>query len=1511
VLKNAPIRWKLFLTVLMLAVPALILVGIFSYLGGKTAVERTTLEHLTSVRASKANQIERYFDQIRSLARTFAKDRMIVDAMVEFDDAHQSLLDVDLTGEQRDAVVSFYSEVYLPRLEDHTDAELDPATYLPVDDGDLYLQYRYIVDNPNEAGEKELLDDAGDGSDYSSAHRIYHPILRDFVHEFGFYDLFLIDGSGHIVYTVAKEADLGTNLLDGPHQDSNLAAVFQEAQHDYLDASVQLVDFASYAPSFGEPASFIAAPIVDGAWLLGVLVLQLPVGEIDEVMTSNQNWQIDGLGESGESYLVGPDFKMRSNSRFFLEDPEGFLEAAERSGVSATDVREMRDFGTTILNQEVRSLASIAALIGQTATTTTTDYRGVEVLSSYAPLDIEGVEWVILAEVDAAEAFARIRVFTRKLMIRLAGLLALVLVASWFLSRRFVAPIVELDSAARGFADGEEDVEVPVTSGDELGGLAQSFNQMVSAIRQKTTDLKKTAEELEGVSSVILRWDNDGKIQFMNDFGLELFGFTADELLGERLIGTIVPAADIAEQSIQRMIDEIAKDPEKYADDESENQRKNGDWIWMAWRNTPILNDDGSLREILTIGIDITERRRIEQEIAEQKQLLENTLESLTHPFYVIDAEDYSIQIANSAARALGASGMTTCHALSHKRDTPCDSAEHQCPMVEVKKTKKPFTVEHIHEDADGNPRIMEVNGYPIFDDDGNVIQMIEYSIDITERKQAEGELRKLSRAVEQSSSSVVITDLAGCIEYANPKFTEVTGYALEEVMGQNPRVLKSGTQPQEFYADLWATISSGREWHGEFCNRKKNGEMYWESASISPIGDASGEITHYVAIKDDITERKKFEEELKNSEERIRTMVDNIPGVVYRCLPEDPWTILFVSDEIEKLTGCPATDFVGDAPAQTYGSIVHEEDREHVASITREAIAARLPYTCEYRVVDRGGRVHWVYELGRAIYGDDGSPLYQDGSIFDVTDRKAMEIELEEAKEAAEAANRAKSTFLANMSHELRTPMNAIIGYSEMLAEDAEDEGHDEMVPDLEKINAAGKHLLALINDILDLSKIEAGRMELFLETFDLRQMLDEAVATVMPLITKNDNSLVTEFGDDLGNIRVDLTKLRQALFNLLSNAAKFTEGGTITLAAGKELRDGSEWVTLSVTDTGIGIKEKKLEAVFEEFSQADDSTTRDYGGTGLGLPISRRFCRMMGGDITVASELGKGTTFTIEIPSRVDALEAARSAEKPEQPGATKVAPGVRPILVVDDDPNSCELLQRTLEAEGFSVVTASTGEEGLELAKQLKPSLMTLDVLMPSMDGWSVLQEVKADPELEHIPVMMISIAGDKDLGYTLGAVECLTKPVDRDKLRQLASQYATAAGGGRALVVDDDQGIRSLFQRALADDGWTVDEAENGAIALDLATRNRPDLVLLDLMMPVMDGFEFVMHFRKLEGCLGTPVIVVTAKDLDQSDRDKLLGGVERIVEKGALTRQQLLKQVRELVSQHCVPPGDEK
>ncbi len=511
--------------------------------------------------------------------------------------------------------------------------------------------------------------------------------------------------------------------------------------------------------------------------------------------------------------------------------------------------------------------------------------------------------------------------------------------------------------------------------------------------------------------------------------------------------------------------------------------------------------------------------------------------------------------------------------------------------------------------------------------------------------------------------------------------------------------------------------------------------------------------------------------------------------------------------------------------------------------------------------------------------------------------------VALGEAREAAEAASTAKSTFLANMSHELRTPMNAIIGYSEMLMEDAEDEGDEAAAADLKKIQSAGKHLLALINDVLDLSKIEAGRMEVVLEDFEIRAVIDDIVATSETLVKKNDNRLRVEVDPSLGSMRADLTKVRQALLNLLSNAAKFTREGEIALVVAQETRDGVPWVRMAVSDTGIGIPPEKHDRVFEEFSQADDETTRDYGGTGLGLPISRRFCRMMGGDITLESRAGEGSTFTILLPIQVMpeaeppavAEVAAPEAALPSRPGE----PGT--VLVIDDDPNALDLLGRTLQSTGHRVVTASDGQEALRLARTLQPVAITLDVVMPGMDGWEVLRELKLDPETRDIPVVMVTMTDDRETGYALGATEFLTKPIERDRLVQLLERYAAADSQRCALVVDDQPENREMLRRTLEKERWQVSEAENGRVALDRVAERRPSLILLDLMMPVMDGFEFVMELRKVEAWREIPIIVVTARDLTEEDRSRLSGEVAGLIQKGGMDRESLLAQLRAQLS----------
>ena len=387
--------------------------------------------------------------------------------------------------------------------------------------------------------------------------------------------------------------------------------------------------------------------------------------------------------------------------------------------------------------------------------------------------------------------------------------------------------------------------------------------------------------------------------------------------------------------------------------------------------------------------------------------------------------------------------------------------------------------------------------------------------------------------------------------------------------------------------------------------------------------------------------------------------------------------------------------------------------------------------------------------------------------AIFaDITKLKQHEAELAAARDAADEANRTKSSFLANMSHELRTPLNAIIGYSEILQEDAVDKGDKEPVDDLQKIESAGRHLLGLINNILDLSKIEAGKMDVFIEDVDIQALVDEVLSIVKPLADKSENVIKVICPADIGSFRSDQTKVKQCLLNLLSNANKFTSKGTLTLTVARE---GGSRVCFRVSDTGIGMTKEQLGRLFQAFSQADASTTKRFGGTGLGLAITKHFCTMLGGDVTVESTPGIGSTFTIRLPD-----QSALPGGPAESPAHAAAADGRATVLVVDDDPTVRSLLAKTLEKEGYRVISARNGVEALALAREHRPQAITLDVLMPQMDGWATLKELKADAELRDIPVIMVTVLNERGMAIPLGAADFMTKPVDRQRLAAILAR-----------------------------------------------------------------------------------------------------------------------------------------
>jgi len=810
-------------------------------------------------------------------------------------------------------------------------------------------------------------------------------------------------------------------------------------------------------------------------------------------------------------------------------------------------------------------------------------------------------------------------------------------------------------------------------------------------------------------------------------------------------------------------------------------------------------------------------------------------------------------------------------------------------------------------------------------------IRRINASLEEQVRIRAEAERvlqrgeERLQAFLDSAHDLVQSTDAEGWFTYVNPAWSEVLGYDQDEVGSHRFLDLVHPDHRTRVISLLVRAVAGERMPRVDVDLVTASGRTVTCSGSLSRYVSEDGSVS-VQGIFRDVSGQRRAEEDLASSQANLQAVVESTGDAIW-SIDRDQRLVTINSAfalAFEAQTGREPRP--GDRPRDVFPA----EDVEWYREVHHRALSGERFSELREEVV--GGHARFFEIFGQPVYGADGVS----GAVMfgrDVTRRILAEEGLRMAKEEAEAANRAKSQFLANMSHELRTPLNSVIGFANILLKNKRGNLEQQDIGFLERIMVNGRHLLALINQVLDLAKVESGRMELDLEPYDLGLLARETVEQLEGQAREKQVELVHDVPDSPVIVHVDVAKLRQVVINLVGNALKFSAGGTVTVRL--DVDSEGHPIGLAVADTGIGIPEDRLQAIFEAFQQADSGTARRFGGTGLGLAISRSLCLLMGFDLKVESVVDEGSTFTVVMgravrqedsvpipatapdpvlkeadpepePTPASAPEAeapapaAEQGEPDEALEAAAVALGAAAarargsfpapgrdlrVLVIDDEEDARVLLSHFLGEFGCSVALASTGEEGLESARTHPPDLITLDLMMPGKDGWETLRELKADPDLKEIPVVVASMVANVERSRLLGAVDLLMKPVGREDLLRVLWRHMVRRQGGRVLVVEDDNDTRALLREYLEGAGLTVSAADNGRDALHAVNRDSPDAVLLDLMMPVMDGITFLRHLRANPYTSGTPVVVLTAKDLTTEEEDFLAGNASSVIYKG--------------------------
>jgi len=1421
---------RLSLTTASTAILALLVVLVVSSFVSKKALEAATQEKMLTAQAARLTALQRYLDSTEAQLSIMASAPSTRESLVEFAEAFRQL----------------------------------------GDNAQFVLQQRYVTGNelPRQERDRFAVNDKPDA--YDRLHQKHHERYRN-RHRFqNMDDIALIDPEGNVVYSMLKEKDFATNLVTGPWKDSGLARAVMPLLNKPVPDVAGFADFTRYPASGGLPMAFLAMPVfdTDNQHFIGVIATKISSSALNELMSDRS-----GLGDSGETFIVGYDGWMLTDSRFETE--------------------------STALRKQLKTQAVHHVLAGGDGTILAPDYRGVpsyvlyKAVSPFPNALGEKALWGVIVKTDQAEALHGLTIQSRVLMF-VGGLLAILaaLFSAWR-ARAVARPIVAIQGALSKLAHGEE-AQVPgLDRRDEIGSMAQA----AEGFRRMSLQIERSHwlnEHLAGLTNLV-------SSQFsMKDVPEAILKYLCDSLE--------IPVAALYFRNAEQVYSRVGIHGLARRSQVEDHFALGTGLVGQCARDRQpvILSPVPAGLAVISAGLgEFSPHELVLYPIPHKEEVLGvlelATLHSLTpyqHEFLTAAANGLGLHLANLQA------------------------AEHNLALLNETRQQAEVMAEQ-------RQRIEKASRY--------ARSLIEAALDPLVTISTEGRIMDVNSATEK-----------------------VTGVSREQLIGSD--FCNYFTEPEQARKGYQQAFSEGSVIDYPLALRHASGKITDVLYNASVYYDADGKVAGVFAAARDVTEVKQQQEALRKNNEEMKAQRQRIEeasryarSLLEACL--DPLVtisaegrIMDVNSATEKVTGVTREHLIGSDFCNYFTE--PEQARIGYQQVFSQGLVTDYPLAIRHT----SGKVTDVLYNASVYYGANGKVAGVFAAARDVTEVKqqqealrqnneemkamteelkaqneefranqeelraqqeemqhknqlleAQRRELEQARQEAEAkarelglANQYKSDFLANMSHELRTPLNSILILAKNLSENDEGNLTDDQVESAAVISESGTHLLTLINDILDLSKIEAGRFELFSEDFPIDEVMAYLRRTFMPLAERKNIGFDIEVDTTAPEaIHGDRQRITQILTNLLSNAIKFTDSGHVKTAVRGE--DG--YLCFDITDTGIGIPDDKLESIFGVFQQVDGGTSRKYGGSGLGLAISKRLTELMGGSISVVSAPGRGSTFSVKIPlmhATEQGVKPVKATEKPKPIIGMPRRTGA-PVLVVEDDSRLVSILQRLIDTLGFPVATVESGEKALEFIQHTQPAGLLLDLGLPGMHGMEVLRRLKAEPITADIPVFIMSGAQDTGEAKTLGALGFLKKPVTKDSIaaaiRTMLEQAAASSPQRTVLMIEDNAADILALQTLFRHDGVEIQAVQTGKEALEWLIHNQADAIILDLQLPDISGFDWL---QQLGGKAHPPIVVYSARELSSEELFQLRKHADAVVTKGN-NNERLHQEVLRLLS----------